>query len=59
MGKENLFKCFCKTREMQDFYTKCLSEGDYTSREKEIIYGLIKEVAISAEKIKSCFNSSE
>jgi len=54
MSKENLFKCFCKSRESQAFYSKCLESDIYTEKEKELIYKLIKKEADTSKIIREC-----
>lgn len=43
---------FCQARKTQAFYSKCLEQHDYSQREKEIIYELIKDAAETSNKLK-------
>jgi hypothetical protein len=46
-----LMACFCKTREIQNLYTKLLSDEELTIEEKEVIVELIQCAADSSKKI--------
>ena len=52
MNNEELFKCYCHARREQAFYTKCLDQNNYTSREKELIYELVRDSMNMSNKIK-------
>jgi hypothetical protein len=53
MSIEELMTCFCKTRELQSIYSKCLENSNLTELEKELFQDLIQCAVASSNKIKN------
>ncbi|WP_157860756.1 hypothetical protein [Bacillus sp. LL01] len=53
MRNETIYKCYCQARKAQAFYSKCLDNTNFSPREKEIIYELIKEAAETSNRLKA------
>ncbi|GGJ77242.1 hypothetical protein GCM10007111_43550 [Virgibacillus kapii] len=43
--------CYCKARETQSFYTKCLDIESLTKEERELIHDLVKNAVNQSSKI--------
>lgn len=57
MNLENMITCYCKARETQAFFTRCLDSKELGENERELIYELIKNASQSSRMIKQyCSN---
>ncbi|MFD2658531.1 hypothetical protein [Gracilibacillus thailandensis] len=52
MKIEDLMACYCKTREISNFYSRCLEKEGMTNEDKEIIYELLLNSVNSSNKLK-------
>ncbi|WP_379596092.1 hypothetical protein [Oceanobacillus luteolus] len=44
--------CFCKARETQTLYTKCLMDEDLSEKEKQLLNKLIEHASHSSDLVK-------
>jgi predicted transcriptional regulator len=52
MNLQNIISCYCKARETQAFYTRCLNSEELSENERELIHELIKNASQSSRMIK-------
>lgn len=53
MDNSKLLQCYCKSRELQAFFTKHLAEKDLTPKDKKILATVTKEQVTISNKLKN------
>lgn len=59
MNLQNIISYYCKAREIQAFYTRCLDSKELSEVERELIYELIKYASASSRLIKQYCSINE
>lgn len=59
MNSENLISYYCKARETQAFYTRCLDLEGLSENERELIVKLIEYAILSSRLIKQSCSINE
>ncbi|WP_068985384.1 MULTISPECIES: hypothetical protein [Lysinibacillus] len=52
MEIEKLMACYCKAREVQSFYSSCLTNDSLSLKERDLLINLIKNASISSKLLK-------
>lgn len=52
MEIEKLMACYCKSRETQTFYTNCLDDKKFSTKERDLIMDLIKNESLNSKLIR-------
>ncbi|MGE7696610.1 hypothetical protein ACQKNC_21360 [Lysinibacillus sp. NPDC094177] len=52
MEIEKLMACYCKAREIQSFYTNCLTNDSLSSKERDLLINPIKNASTSSNLLK-------
>lgn len=52
MEIEKLLACYCKAREVQSFYTNCLTNNSLSPKERDLLINLIKNASISSNLLR-------
>lgn len=52
MDNSKLLQCYCKSRELQAFFTKYLTKNELTTKDEEILNAVILEQVIISNKLK-------
>jgi len=53
MDISTLLNCYCKSRELMNYYSKMLQSEDMCDKEKDLIYDLLLDNVNASIKIKS------
>ncbi|KOS63838.1 hypothetical protein [Lysinibacillus sp. FJAT-14222] len=52
MEIEKLMACYCKAREVQSFYTNCLTNDSLSPKERYLLINLIKNASLSSNLLR-------
>ncbi|WP_285399313.1 hypothetical protein [Lysinibacillus sp. fls2-241-R2A-57] len=52
MEIEKLMTCYCKAREVQSFYSNCLTNDSLTPKERDLLINLIKNASVSSNLLR-------
>lgn len=59
MEINQLLKCFCKARETQAYFSKCLNIEGISEEEREILYDIVESTAKASNKLVKMCNQME
>jgi len=51
LGKEDLFKCFCESRRIMNYFAQKLDSEELGTNEKDLLYDLISDSQKISNKI--------
>ena len=52
MEIEKLLACYCKAREVQSFYTSCLTNESLSAKERDLLIHLIRNASHSSNLLR-------